>query len=62
MKITIYMKSGNKIVLPFIKKYDFEYEGDEITKLSIARRKLWPGEKLEVKSIALSQIEAITEG
>lgn len=61
MKLTIYLKSGNKIVLPFIKDYNIRNSGDEIISLEIVRHSFWPGQKLLVKTIALSQIEAITK-
>lgn len=60
MKLTIYLKSGNKIILPFVKDYKIQTRGDEIIGLEIVRRNIWPGQRLLVSSIALSQVEAIT--
>lgn len=60
MKLTVYLKSGNKIVLPFVKDYKIQNRGDEIITLEIVRRNFWPGRRLLVQTISLSQIEAIT--
>ena len=61
MKLTIYMKSGNKIVLRFIKAYQVQKVENRIVGLTITRTQFWPGQRLMVKTIDLSQIEAITQ-
>jgi len=60
MKINIYMKSGNKINLRGVKKWEFESKGEHVTKLYIQRHWWAWGEKLIVTTINLSQIEAVT--
>jgi hypothetical protein len=60
--LIIYMKSGNKIMLPFISKYNFGVEGESITYIRIER--IWwlewlSHQKLSVATINLSQIEAV---
>ena len=61
MTLRIYMKSGNCIVLPHVKEYKITNRGDEIIGVELKRRGIWSGENLLVKTIALSQIEAITK-
>lgn len=63
MKVTIYMKSGNKINVNFVKDLKINYQSNLITRLSIERSKLgmFLGfKRLMVESVDLSQIEAIT--
>jgi hypothetical protein len=60
--LIIYMKSGNKIVLPFISEYAFRADGESITYIKITR--IWwlewlSRQKLIVETINLSQIEAV---
>lgn len=66
MKHTIYMKSGNRLVLSGIKNIKISYKGNEITainiELSFIGRWLNFGERLFVASIDMYQIEAITKG
>lgn len=62
--LTIYLKSGNKIRLRFIKDWSIKTTGDEITSLKITRNWFFewlPTKKLIVSSIQLSEIEAITK-
>ena len=62
--LTIYMKSGNTIRLPFIKGWTIRTSGNTVTHLEIKRLGLFdwlPIKKLLVTSIDLSQIEAITK-
>ena len=61
--LTFYMKSGNKIVIPFIKDYKMKTNGDQIIELTITKSWLaliFPTPKLIVSTISLSQIEAVT--
>jgi hypothetical protein len=67
MTLTLYMKSGNKIVLKGIKDYKYGYKGNEIISLTIERQKwaqiaskFFGTEVLPVGSTDLSQIEALT--
>ena len=60
MKLTFYMKSGNRIVLRFVKSYEIKSRGNEITELTIGRPFGRPGARLLVGTIALDQIEAVT--
>jgi len=62
MKLNIYMKSGNKITMGNVKNYEIGNSGNEITKIFIERGSFWGGggERLLVKTIDLSQIEAVT--
>ena len=63
MKVTIYMKSGNKINVNFVKDLKINYQSNLITRLQIERSKLgmFLGfKRLMVESVDLSQIEAIT--
>jgi hypothetical protein len=56
------MKSGSKIVLPFISKYTFGVDGDSITYIRIERIRWFEWlsrQKLIVETINLSQIEAV---
>jgi hypothetical protein len=61
--LNIYMKSGNKIRVPFIKDWEIRREGNSIVYLEIQRSwlsNIFPGERVIVSSINLSQIECIT--
>lgn len=60
MKLTLYMKSGNKIVQRGVKAYEVRFRGNEITQLMIKLRWLRIGPTLLVGSVALDQIEAVT--
>lgn len=61
MKLNIFMKSGNKIEVYGVKKWEIKYSGDSITGLSITYRLFsLKSDRLIIGSIALSQIEAIT--
>jgi hypothetical protein len=62
--LTIYLKSGNTIRLPFIKEWTIRTSGNKVTHLEIKRLGIFdwlPTRKLLVTSIDLSQIEAITK-
>ena len=57
------MKSGNNFRIRFVKNWEIEVRGNEVVSLMVERVKFfdWIGHpKLIVKSINLSQIEAIT--
>ena len=62
--LTLWMKSGNQIRLPFIKDWKVETTAaGKITGLTIVRygfAEFIPCRKLIIYSIALEQIEAIT--
>ena len=67
MKVTIYLKSGNKVSERFVKGVDIKYTNEQITSLTLKRSKY--GGLLNkilfqpiifVKALQLSQIEAIT--
>lgn len=55
--MTIYMKSGNAIVLDQVTEYDIGNNGNEIVKLAVGQS---GGTQLLVKTTDLTQIEAIT--
>ena len=62
--LTIYLKSGNTIRLPFIKDWTIRTKNGTVTYLEIERYGLFewlPTKKLIVGSIDLPQIEAITK-
>lgn len=62
--LTIYLKSGNSIRLPFIKDWTIRTKNGTVTYLQIERHSLFewlPTKKLIIASIDLSQIEAITK-
>ena len=64
MKVTIYMKSGNKIKLRFVKSLDYKYSGNRIDEMTLVQSrfaKFIGLTFLDVQSIDLSQIEAITQ-
>ena len=62
MKLEIYMKSGNVITLKGIKEYSGKFQGNRITELTLKYYPLRrPNRTVNVKSIDLSQIEAIVE-
>jgi hypothetical protein len=61
-KATLFMKSGNKITLWFVKDIKIKYSGNTITALDIFRYNVamsLPIQRLFGASIDLSQIEAI---
>lgn len=61
--LTIYMKSGNRIRLRFIKDWKVRRGTGGLTELTIVRHPFFewlPHPKLIVSTIDLSQIEAIT--
>jgi len=59
MKLTFYLKSGNKIVLRNVKEYVFKTNGNEIVGVSI-KRGPWPMcPRLLVNTLDLSQVEAV---
>ena len=59
MKLTIYLKSGNTVVVRGIKTYEIKNRGDDIVGVSYDRR--WWAKRggLLLKTLALSQIEAV---
>lgn len=59
MKVTIYMKSGNKLVQRGVKEYSVKHVGDDITGLSV-KVHFWARLRVLVGTVALSQIEAVT--
>lgn len=64
MKLTIYMKSGNAIVTTGVKEYEIENKGNEIVGLKLVYLpelvlKATFRKKLLVKTVDLSQIEAV---
>lgn len=69
MKIKLYMKSGNTLIIKRVKKYEYEYDGDDIVSLSILHyrhfRNMCGSTKrpngVMMQSITLSQIEAIEQ-
>lgn len=61
--LTIYMRSGNRIKLRYVKDWNATVNGNSVTRLAITRNSLaefLSHEKLLVQSIDLTQIEAIT--
>jgi len=66
MKLNIYMKSGNVIHIHGVKSWDANKTGDRVSFLKITYTwfalHVYCKERLLVKSINLSQIEAITIG
>ncbi len=57
------MKSGNKIVVPYISDWKVNSKGNQVVGLSITYSRLaniLPSQKLLVSTIDLSQIEAVT--
>lgn len=61
MKITIYMKSGNRISLWGVKDYNMHTRGDSVILLELHYR--WYARKrLLISTIALGQIEAVVKG
>lgn len=63
MKLRIYMKSGNVIVLPGIKNYKIKNVGNAITYLQMDQTffsRCFSRVRLLIQTIDLSQIEAIT--
>lgn len=66
MKLNIYMKSGNVIPVHGVKEWKANTRGNSVITLSIAytrfAMRVYSRERLIVRSIDLSQIEAITIG
>lgn len=60
MRLTIYMKSGNRIRLTGVKSYTAKNMGNEIVSLRIAYHRWKISPRLLIQSIDLSQIEAMT--
>lgn len=64
MRLNLYMKSGNIIVVRGVKEWKVRAEGNLIVLLHIERtwlaNHLWKPTKLVMSSLDLSQIEAIT--
>lgn len=65
MRVKIFMKSGNVITARGVSEVDYKYRGDEIVGLTLHYnwlRRLFPWlyNVIGMKSVALSQIEAIT--
>lgn len=61
--LTIYMKSGNKIRLPFVQAWNFKASGNDLTYLEITTSwlaMLLPGNRLIVSTIDMRQVEAVT--
>jgi uncharacterized protein YrrD len=54
------MKSGNSFSIDNISDYTINNKGDEINGLELHQKKYFWSTKLLVKTIALSQIEAVT--
>jgi len=61
MKLNLYMKSGNVIVLNGIDNYKLKANNDNIIYLELVMSDKARGEKLIMPSLDLSQIEAITQ-
>lgn len=62
MILDIYMKSGNVITIRHIESYEIKNNGDEIVSLMLEKEKrfgLTRHAGLVVKTIALTQIEAV---
>lgn len=59
MKLKIYLKSGNSILLDNVKEYEIKNKGNIIVGMSIVTKSK-PKQKLLVKTIDLSSIEAVT--
>jgi hypothetical protein len=57
-RVTIYMKSGNRIVLDDDDAYTFAYQGDTLVKAALTTRRART--KLLINTINLEQIEAVT--
>lgn len=60
MKMTIYMKSGNKIVLRGIKEYEIQNQGNDIVGIKLTNHLWYPGQMALLKTFDLRQIEAVT--
>jgi hypothetical protein len=58
MILEIFMRSGNKIVIDGVSEYKIKNSGDEITGLTLTQDE-HATRLLLVKTIALSQIEAV---
>lgn len=59
MKIKIHMKSGKTLVQNGVKHYNYSYNNDQITKLSLDLR-WWAKRSIFVSSLDLKSIEGIT--
>ena len=62
MILTFYMKSGNRIRVRGVKEYTINNAGNEIIGLSLKYYWFRFGKRLLVKTMDLSQIEAVTVG
>ena len=58
-RLTIYMKSGNSIVIDGVTKYEFKKEGNGGSSLYLEQWDCAPFKFLIMPSLDLSQIEAI---
>ena len=60
LKLVIYMKSGNKITVHGVAKYEINNRGDDIIGMTIEKFWWWQhGSGLLIKTLSLSQIEAV---
>ena len=59
MKLVIYMKSGNRITVRGVADYEIQNRGDAIVGMTIQRRWWARGSGLLIKTLALSEIEAV---
>jgi hypothetical protein len=61
--LTLWMKSGSKIRIPFITDWSFKTDGEHITYVKIQQnqflRKLFRAPALVVPAISLADIEAV---
>lgn len=60
LKLTIYMKSGNAILIDGVTKYHIERDGRGCCKLELEQWIRGPFRVLELASLDVGQIEAIT--
>ena len=59
MKLKLYMKSGNQIMITHVEDLRIKYRDDTIIEIDIDRSENAPKTGVMIASIALSQIEAI---
>ena len=60
MKLRLYMKSGNQIMITHVEDLRIKYRGDTITMIDIDWAKNAPKKTgVMIQSIALNQIEAV---
>ena len=59
MKLKLYMKSGNQIMITHVEDLRIRYQGDVITMINIDWAKNAPKTGVMIQSIALREIEAI---